>query len=312
MEDAYNNFCKGYFLNKYEVKYDIESLKNVKHIMKLILPESIENYPLVALIDRYINPQKYALYRNLKILQGPISISYMTSSKYMHKICLLGENHTLMHKKTSYVQVHEFMNNYINNSPKFIDVFIEKEYKKLISIHSSHIVARVWSNRYINKFLDLIPPDCYSIDKFKCYLDTVRIHYTDLRDFTTSTIERNYKDYMSNIIAAYVMYIKGDMDPNYLHSIILGIKDFFREHRDIIDIKKIKKWSADKITIIKKQIANIPNLEIKKYITNLLANNSISINNNMIPKSFISKMHGNNNKFFHFMFPIASNYLDYN
>jgi len=315
MEDIYNNFCKGYHIDKYLVKYDVESLKSDKHIVKQILPTSIENYPLVTLIHRYIYPQKYPLYRNMKILQGPISIFYMTSSKYPHKICLMGENHTLIHKKTSHIQVHEFMNNYINNSSKFIDIFMELKYRKQEYEKFSEIpgvkTGKVWGETYVNKFLQLIPPSCYDLNKDKCYLDTARIHYTDIRFVHTTSLDRDYIKYMNNIIAVKIS--KKNMDHVKYNSIVKFIKEYFKNNIDVVANKdNIQIFLSNKYNIILKQINNIPNNDIKNYCMYLLSSNPIPIDDVIIKKTYLSSIiKETNDNFIDAMGKIAFSLLNY-
>ena len=314
MEEAYYYYCKGKAHNKYVVKYDVESLKHVKNIVKPILPRSVENYPLVSLIDRYINPQNYQLYNNLKVLQGPLSIFYMTSHNYPHKICLMGDKHSLIHEKTRYVQGHEFVFNYINNSPKFIDVFIEEEYKKIDMIDPENdSMLLVFTDSYLDRFLNLIPPDCYALNKSKCYLDTTRIHYTDLRLFFTTNFDKFYSKLMNSIVAIAVGAKLKTLNNATIVNSTRKIKNSFENNIDIItNIKEINILLAKKTEIVKKQIKNIPNNVIKNYISDLLNNNPIHKDEFILKRSPLSLLFNQPDEVFLLsLFSFAKNYIIY-
>ncbi len=237
---------------------------------------------LLTLLKRYINPEL----KTYKTLTGPLAFVYLESDKYPHKICLLGDRHTVYNLKCNEAQcIHspQFIVDYVNNSSKFIDIFYEHAYSYM---HESDPGGIAWGKNYLEESMETFNPECYKIIKDKCDLTTTRLHYTDMRHYFNNDEEQyiaaSIMDF-PNRIWLHKSYKTNSKEATEDAAIlVLEVMDAYGDEIGSYDFLKSMFTGGIREERILKQIANIPNNDIKNYIGNYYLTNSTTLINKMI------------------------------
>jgi hypothetical protein len=169
---------------KLESNYDGSLLDNVsrgiKETFKGIVTESKDsgngNVPLINIIYNYF----HGVLPSTRYISGPMSLSYHTSDKYDMKIYIFGELHgnegqcsQLSLKKSSYLNISEYLHKVFLNSDKFIDFYLEDYLFNSMEFDRN----KNFLNMLSYDFRKCLNPNTRS----ECIYKTVRTHFVDTR-----------------------------------------------------------------------------------------------------------------------------------
>ncbi len=269
MKKSINRFCNGYKKGSYLVKYNVEELEKNKDLKRVVdkLVKADKEGPLILMTDRWFNPRKYNLMKPKKLL-GPIAMTYMTSNKYPHKICLFGDFHTLDSEECpKSEEIQDFIINYTKNSPKFIDIFLEAEYVSEKGITEDKEES-IMESYLFTKVVESFDPTCFEILKDNCDLQTSRMHYTDMRNLYNYSLEKNFVNNLNVIMSWTLLLQQGELTGG-VDTLRYIIKKFLSEGKPgLTNMNTLKKLITGGIREerIMKQIENIPDKNIRNTI----------------------------------------------
>jgi len=86
MDIAIHNYCQGVYINNYTVKYDINISGISKYLDDPTVKKILQKYQY-SVLSLLLKNYKFNIQYDYSL--GPISIIYMTSKKYPHKILIL-------------------------------------------------------------------------------------------------------------------------------------------------------------------------------------------------------------------------------
>ena len=157
---------------------------NIDHLLETY--KSRSSQALLTILYNHIFPKEITC----KYLFGPVSVTYLCSKYYDKKIYLFGDEHNLSTEKCmekdGAVAIQNFLYDTIKYSDKYIDFFMEDDYRKIAKPYEENI--------YIGSdvFISLIRRKfrlCGAMNKDFCPLPNLRYHYSDVRGKITNYLE---------------------------------------------------------------------------------------------------------------------------
>jgi hypothetical protein len=252
------------------------NLKNLQGISKDaidVLLEVIKNYQAdsnskdgtyveAELIKRFLKQNTF-LKTSIKMVGGPVSFYQMSHPTLPHIFYMFGDFHTKIRKcKDTYYHIKDWIDLTINNSPVFIDVYIEESYVYKKYIHRNQKEDLEFMTKYTEFKKPDKPEGCYLSDTSKLYQPcfkkskemhscrTSRFHYSDIRKIfeTKSQLRGSYLSYNIDIILLWT-----EKDKSYIDD-LNSYLDFIK-NQDSFVYKRIRK-----------QFDNIKDKRIKNII----------------------------------------------
>jgi hypothetical protein len=174
---------------------------------------------------------------------GAERIIYMYHSDMDKYVYLIGERHSDYSGCQNSKNISNLLINYLKFSDKFIDVFLETDFKLKGKDWESKSVFESKSN-IIDKFRNKLS-ECFELSKEKCNYYNVRFHYIDSRNVISVIIENKpniliYFVYYLALLPAQLNYYGLKYTQAYKDSIINMYKEF-NNPKAVIKLKKILK-----------------------------------------------------------------------
>jgi len=180
----WSKFIKGYRQNQYLIKYDFKKVKNTKLLSEYISRtcKSNDKQWLFDMCQQYHSIPKKISY---KPILGPISLNYLTSKYYPHRILILGDMHNKDRIcKSPGLAVDEFIHQIIAQTYNFIDIFLEIPYYYNREEDQKYYSDNAFKNSYLTQTMKSFRV-CNNRIKERCNLSRCRVHFADLRSYVT-------------------------------------------------------------------------------------------------------------------------------
>lgn len=180
---SWQQFFAGYSKNGFLVKYDFKSTPNPDLLAECLLKENnIKHQWLKEMCQQYLHTSPKITY---KPLLGPISINYLTSKDYPHRILILGDMHTKDRMcKSPGVPVDTFIHDLIAQTHHFIDIFLEVPYYYQRKDDQNYYSDSSFKNSYLTQTMKAFR-GCNNRIQEKCHLERCRVHFADIRSYLT-------------------------------------------------------------------------------------------------------------------------------
>lgn len=180
----WRQFLFGYRKNGYLIKYDFKMIKNPKLLLECAEKLSHSQHKHKWLVEMCIQYQKIPEYISAyPSILGPISLHYLTSKMYPHRILILGDVHTKKRKcNTPGIPVDEFIHTLIQNTHHFIDLFLEIPYYYYKKYNKNYYDDLYFKDSYLTQTMKSFL-QCSLRLKQKCNLDRCRTHFSDIRSY---------------------------------------------------------------------------------------------------------------------------------